>query len=217
VLAREDRVAGFSPPVDLAAEVARLVGLLHGNPYRPVTLSRVALQAEIEPAIRAAFLERVEVGSSRFHPGETVSVQATLRSYRGETAGRTMAFPLPADLAPGTYKLSVCDGGRAARQDQERAPGRYAATDVDRLLDLLAAEPPDDALVLTLLETTKHPVVEGREMPRLPASARLALESPAAGGRTTEATATVRARHLERLEQVVIGCQLVEITVEAVR
>jgi hypothetical protein len=206
--------AGFSPPTEIAGDVGRLVGLVYGNPFDPVTISRVQITTSVEDSIQAAFLEGIAIGPGPYHPGSRVPVEVRLRDYRGRTRIHRTGITIPVDLPPGTYRLTACDGQSDFRQETARAPDRYQPRSLDRLLAILGEETPYDVLVLRLLDTPGDPVVEGRELPRLPASLRTAVVSAPAGGRVSATAASVVATEREPMGEMILGCESVSVAVE---
>ena len=209
--------ANFSPSMSLAGAVARLVALVHGNPFEAVTVSEIAVTATVNDTLHAAFLESLVLPPGPYRAGSFVSVAAELRDYRGRRWTHRMAFALPAALTPGTYTLLACDGQQDGAAEVVRVPGRYEPQDLDQMLALLADETPRDTLVLRLMGAGGDPVIAGRELPGLPPSMRRALVSPLAGGRVTQTGASVEHVQRERMGRLVIGCQGVPITVEPAR
>ncbi len=104
--------AGFSPPIAVAGSVARLVGLLYGNPFEPVNLAGITIEISLGDAIEAAFLEDVSIPSGTHHPGDRLPVTLGLRDFRGVTWKHELDLELPGDLPPGTYRLMACDGAQ---------------------------------------------------------------------------------------------------------
>ena len=206
--------AGFSPPTEIAGDVGRLVGLVYGNPFEPVSLARVEVTGSVQDSIEAAFLEGVSIGSGPYHPGSRVPVDVRLRDYRGRTWTHHTGISIPADLPPGTYRLAACDGQTDFRQESARAPDRYQPRSLDRLLSILGEETPYDVLVLRLFAAEGNPVVAGRELPRLPASLRAAVTSPPAGGRVSRTAASVVATERENMGKMILGCESVSVAVE---
>jgi len=213
-IAAENVLAGFSPPGELAGEVARLVGLVHGNPFEEVRLRSVDVEAAIDDDIQAAYLVRAAAGSGPFHAGATVPVTLWLRDYRGSETQHATSFTIPGDVGPGTYRLTACAGDEDAELERQRAPGEYLPRSLDRLVSILSESAPYDALVMRLVGTSPNPVVGGRELPRLPTSLKTLMITPQAGGRASTATATVLGVRTERLGKVILGCQTLSLTVE---
>jgi hypothetical protein len=209
----ESALAGFAPPVALAGEVARLVGLLHGNPFELTRVSSISITASMEDEIQAAFLDEISVGPGLYRPGDTISVTLGLRDYRGQHWNREIQVELPPDTAPGPYKLVVCDGIQAQRLEQERAPTRYTPQSLDQLVALLESGLPHDHAVVRLIGGSPNPVVFGRELPRLPVSLRSVVASSSTSGRTGEAAATVLVEQSENLGKVLLGCETLSLNV----
>jgi hypothetical protein len=206
--------AGFSPPLAVAGSVARLVGLLYGNPFEPVNLAGITIEISLGDAIEAAFLEDVSVPSGTHHPGDRLPVTLGLRDFRGVTWKHELDLELPGDLPPGTYRLMACDGAQATRLEQERAPGTFVPRNLDQLIELMTATVPNDHLVLRILGDEQNPVVGGRELPRLPSSLRPVVSSPNVGGRSSEAGNTVLLEQTENMGKVILGCEILSFTLD---
>lgn len=212
---RETLTAGFSPPAELAGEVARLVALVHGNPEAPVEITGVTVEVRAEDSIRASFLETAEIEPGPYRAGQTVPVRIGLNDYRGGLREVRTSIVIPPATRDGVYELRVCDGGAADEAERSRAPGRFAVRDLDRMFALLAEERPGDAIVVSILQNVSHPVVEGREFPALPGSLIQALGGPESAQRTTVAQARVLEERLERIGRLVIGCRTVALRVRS--
>jgi SpoIVB peptidase S55 len=223
VLAEGDTVmsgatmAGFSPPAALAGEVARLVGLVHGNPFETVRLRRIQVTVLLDDTIDAAFLEGVTLPPRSFHAGDALPVHLEMRSYRGEPWTKDVAFRIPEGLPAGDYRLLVCDGSQAAKAEAERAPDRMTPRSLKQLSEILAETPASDAVVLRLLDTTSNPVVAGDELPRLPGSLRPVVQSPLAAGKVDKTQGTVLAETRIPLDRVMLGNYTVPLNLDPKR
>ncbi|NNF06682.1 MAG: hypothetical protein HKN21_07975 [Candidatus Eisenbacteria bacterium] len=206
-------VAGFSPPLVLASRVARLVGLVHGNPASKVEIERVWVDAEVQEEIQASFLERIELEPGPYRPGGSVPLRIWFRNYRGENWFHDTQIEVPANAEAGTYELRAADGGQSARDDQDRAPGAFAGTSVDRVLQILSQEAPFDALVLRLLAAEANPVVGGRELPNLPGSLQQVVSTSLTSGRAGVAKKTIVSQKSERLGRLLIGNRSINVEV----
>ena len=206
--------AGFSPPGQLGAEVARLVGLVDGNPFEPVEIAGIQVSVSVVDSVRAAFLDELRIGPGPYHPGSSVRVTTVLRDYRGDTHERKAVLRLPAELPPGRYMLRACGGSEDRHREEARAPGRYRPVTLDQLFAMLSAETAEDMLVLKILDQEENPVVAGRELPALPSSLKAVLLNPLAGGRVSATTGGVRVVRREDMGRVILGCKTVPLTVE---
>lgn len=206
--------AGFSPPMSLAGEIARLVGLVTGNPFEAVSVDSIAVEVAVDESIRAGFLQGIVVPPGPHRPGETVPVTLEIRDYRGSTRTETAPVTIPGNAGAGDMTLTVCDGVQAAKWDRERAPGRYAPRSLDQLIELVETDTPYNRIVLRLWSEGETPVVEGREFPGLPPSLAPALSGRLAGGRSVPTQAAVAYEGFKDLDRVVVGCQSLDINVE---
>jgi hypothetical protein len=211
---QETLVAGFSPPTALAGIVARLVGIIHGNPAERVALASVDVRVSVDETIRASFLDRIEVDPGPHRAGEPIPIRVWLRDYRGREHLHSTSIDVPAETPAGTYDLLVCDGAGALRFAQSRAPGMFLSDDLDHILNRLAQEPPFDALVSRLVGESPNPVISGRELPGLPASLKPLVATKLTSGRASAAQNTVHAERIERLDRFLLGCRNVPVEVE---
>jgi SpoIVB peptidase S55 len=198
-------LAGYTAPAALAGEVARVVGLVHGNPFESTQLRRITVSVALDDSIEAAFLEGVTLPPGAHHAGETLPIRLDLRGYRGALWSRQIAFPIPDGLPPGNYRLLVCDGSQAMKAEEERAPGRMDPHSLKQLSEVLAETPATDAMVVRLLDTTPNPVVSGDELPRLPASLRPVIQSPQAAGSVEQTAGTILAEARIPIGRLVLG------------
>jgi hypothetical protein len=208
-------VAGFAPPAALAGEVARVVGLVAGNPFETVELRKIDVDATLHGEIEASFLDRVNLAPGARRPGDPLTLTLLLRDYRGQNARRETTIRLPAELPPGTYRLVVCDAAQAARAEELRAPARYSPRSLEQLAALLEEAPSLNSLVLRLVGGGSNPVVEGREMPRLPASLQVVLASPYISGRTPGTGSTLWLESRLDFDGVVLGCEELNVIVDS--
>jgi hypothetical protein len=210
-------MAGFSPPAALAGEVARVVGLVHGNPFEPAHISNIVVTVDLDDTIDAAFLEGVSVPPQALHAGDALPVHLDMRGYRGDSWSKDIAFRIPEGLPAGDYKLLVSDGAQAAKAEADRAPDRMAPHSLKQLSEILADTPASDVVVLRLLDATSNPVVSGDELPRLPGSLRPVVQSPLAAGKVDKTDGTILAETRVPLGRVILGAYVVPLKLDPKR
>jgi len=210
-------LAGFTPPAALAGEVARVVGLVHGNPFEPVRIKTIDVSVDLDDTIDAAFLEGVSVPPQSLHAGDALPVRLDMRGYRGSAWSKDIAFRIPDGLPAGDYKLLVSDGSQAAKLEADRAPDRMTPRSLKQLSEVLADTPASDAVVVRLLDATSNPVISGDELPRLPGSLRTVVQSPLAAGKVDQTQGTILAETRVPLGRVMFGSYVVPLKLEPKR
>jgi SpoIVB peptidase S55 len=210
-------MAGLTPPAALAGEVARVVGLVHGNPFEPARISNIGVTVDLDDTIDAAFLEGVSLPPWSLHAGDALPVRLDMRGYRGTAWSKNIDFHIPDGLPAGDYKLLVADGAQAAKVEADRAPDRLAPRSLKQLSEVLADTPASDAVVLRLLDTTSNPVVSGDELPRLPGSLRTVVQSPLAAGNVEKTEGSIVAETRVPLGRVMLGAYVVPLKLDPKR
>lgn len=204
-LRQRHRVASNAPASDAAVALARPIGLLLQNPFETVELASVEASITIRHRMEQLTLEEVVVRTADPRPGRPVVVDARLRNYRGAIVHRSLSLDLPADLAPGDYRLRVASGASQMAWDQNRAPGLYEPADLGRVIDMLAAEKPEDLLTIALVRPGPGVTAGGRELGHLPPSVFSALAAPGVEGPFALTLSTVAATADVRLDAAVGG------------
>ena len=178
-LALDTTVAGASG-MSLMAELAPPMMLLERNPFRSVSLAELELEITVESRMRMATLVGASTHRSRLAPGETVAVDAMLKSYDGRRHRQRLELELPENLPPGEYGILVSGAARYVRTLLGSRPHLQQIETVDQLLDLIRRiyRAPRDAVFAVLLLPEKGVALGPRALPDLPSSHRAMLRRP---------------------------------------
>jgi hypothetical protein len=178
------------------------------TPIESVDLEVAAIPRRLTEEIEGARASRVEV-----HPGDVVTVEATILPWHGEPRNVRVPVRLPANLPEGPVRLLVSDGGTLDRLLQ---PPQFNAQplDVAATIAQLNSVHPSDQLYVTLLAPEAQAAVDGRTLTALPMSMANALaplkenKSLALNGESAVPMASVP------MDAVVSGDQVVTLQVE---
>lgn len=180
-----DVVASAQAPASLAELVSAPVTSLLFNELVPVDIRRVEVEITMRPEIAAAAIDEVIVDQDEVEPGESIRATVFLNPHAAPRRSLELTIPVPADAAPGPALLRFCSADEAARFEAERAPRRFAPADVKQLIALVAETSSHQVMRVTLHGEARGVVVDGREMPSLPASVfRVMDSSRRTGGRS---------------------------------
>jgi len=199
--------AGISAAGSVAAPVAALLS----SGFEGVELGPVTLDIAASDTRRSADLERVALDRNEVRSGETVEVQAYVRTDSGKQFVQRIPVEIPADVPPGQLVLFVGDGGTL---QQASASQSLVPKDLSQLVGAINKLKKNDRLYAKLFRITPGAVIGTDEMPNLPPSFVATLNSDrATGGYTPTLLSPVAEKELPAAEYVINGQQLIGITV----
>ncbi len=158
-----------------ALELGERFTKLYDNAARRTPIESVDLEVAAIPRRLTAEIESAQASRVEIHPGDTVTVEATIRPWHGERRNVRIPVRLPANLPEGPVRLLVSDGGTLDRLMQ---PPQFNAQplDVAATIEQLNSVHPSDRLYVTLLAPEAQAAVEGRTLTAIPLSMANALE-----------------------------------------
>ncbi|HWB96306.1 MAG TPA: hypothetical protein VG672_06375, partial [Bryobacteraceae bacterium] len=139
------------------------------TPVESVDLEVAAIPRRLTAEIQSVHTSRVEV-----HPGDTVTVEATILPWHGEPHNVRVPVKLPANLPEGPVRLLVSDAGTLDRLMQ---PPQFNAQplDVAATIAQLNSVHTSDQLYITLLAPQAQAAVDGRTLTAIPMTVANAL------------------------------------------
>ncbi len=142
---------------------------LYDNAARRTPIESVDLEVAAIPRRLTAEIESAQASKVEIHPGDTVTVEATIRPWHGELRNVRIPVRLPANLPEGPVRLLVSDGGMLDRLMQ---PPQFNAQPLDMAatIEQLNSAHPSDRLYVTLLAPEPQAAVEGRTLTAIPLS-----------------------------------------------
>ena len=164
-------------PANLTA--ALMVGerftLLYDNAARRTPIENVSIEVEAIPKHLTAQLASVQSTAITVHPGQTITLEATIQPYRGEVRNVRIPVTLPPTLPDGQVRLLISDGSTLDRLTQTPRQGSQpldVAATIEQLNNLHA----NDRVYVTLLEPSAQAVLDGRTLTTVPVSMANVLE-----------------------------------------
>jgi SpoIVB peptidase S55 len=148
---------------------------VYGNSARLRNIQRIDLDVDTLPGRRSIQLERAQAAQPAARPGDTVTVEVTLRPFRGETRNVRIPIPLPLTLNPGPLRILLSDGPTLDRLTTT-SPSSEGPLDLSSIIHQMNAAHTDDRLYVTLLLPNAQAVVDGRTLASIPISMANVLE-----------------------------------------
>lgn len=158
---------------------------LFGNDLAQPKITGIQLHAVAIPRRQSAELEAARLSTNEAQPGDTVTVEATVRPFQSEP--RTLRIPvtLPTTLTPGTIRILVSDGAaldRLLKPQQPPAllialqPQQQQNLDLADTVAMLNRGHSNDRIYVTLLDHQTQAVTAAVALPSLPPSIANAMQ-----------------------------------------
>jgi SpoIVB peptidase S55 len=147
---------------------------LYDNAARRTPIESVDLEVAAIPRRLTAEIQSVHPSRIEVHPGDTVTVEATILPWHGEPRNVRVPVKLPQNLPEGPVRLLVSDAGTLDRLLQ---PPQFNAQplDVGATIAQLNSAHTSDQLYITLLAPEAQAAVDGRTLTAIPMTVANAL------------------------------------------
>ena len=164
-------------PMMAALETGERFAKFYSNSARHGTMRSINLQIEAIPRRISVELESARLISGNIvHPGDTVTVEATVRPWQQTARNVRIPVTLPSRLEAGTVRVLVSDAGVLDRTlDQPRMIPR--PVDMESILSQVNSQHRADRIYVSLLLPEAQAGMEGKTLSSLPISVANALES----------------------------------------
>jgi hypothetical protein len=207
----ERRFSSPSAPLSAASALASPVMELLTSGFEDVTIKGINLDIVASEERHNATLERISLDRTEVNSGETVEVQAYIRTDSGKQFVERIPVQIPAEISSGPLVITVGDG---ATMQESSVAKTFVPLDLNQLVTALNKVKKNDRLYLRLQRPAPGVVIGTSEMPNLPPSVVATLNSDrASGGYTALPLSQVYERELAAADFVIAGQQTITVTV----
>jgi SpoIVB peptidase S55 len=207
----ERRFSSMQAGLQAAGSVAAPVAALLSSGFDGLDIGQINIDITSEDARKAGTLDRIALDRAEVGRGETVEVQAFVRTDSGKQFVQRIPVTIPTDIPLGQLVLFVGDGGAL---QQASAAQSFVPRDLSQLVSAINKLKKNDRLYVKLFRPTAGAVVGTDEMPSLPPSVVATLNNErSSGGFTPTALSPVSEKELPAAEFVIEGQQLISINV----
>jgi hypothetical protein len=206
---------GGQPAAALAAmSLGDRFGRIYDNPYTVPDIKNVQLDFELVRERRWARLESARTDGTEARPGETITIEAMLRPYRGEGVVQQIPVHIPASTSKGPLRILVSDGDTLDRFRSGSGP-LARKMDLASTISSLNKQHLSNRVYVSLLESDPEATVGDKVMPTLPLSIMNVMD----GMRGTQemivqGESSVNEAATGPLDYVVAGAQVLTITIK---
>ena len=207
----ERRFSSANAGMMAAGSVAQPVAALLTSGFDNVELGSITLDIASTDTKKTGTLDRIALDRTEVNRGETVEVQAYVRTESGKQFVQRIPVEIPADVPLGQLVLFVGDGGAL---QQVSATQNFVPKDLGQLVSAINKIKKNDRLYVKLFRITSGAVIGTDEMPNLPPSVVATLNSErTSGGHTPTALSPIDEKELPPAEFVIEGQHLIAINV----
>ncbi|HUN88791.1 MAG TPA: SpoIVB peptidase S55 domain-containing protein [Terriglobales bacterium] len=153
----------------IATSIGERFTRIYENPYDTPRIAGVRLNFELLPERRSARLESARTDITEARPGQTISIEAMLRPYRGESMVQQIPVTIPASTPKGTLRILVSDGESLDRVKRV-PPAISRKLALGSTIALLNKEHSNTRVYVSLMEPNPQAMVSDNVMPTLPLS-----------------------------------------------
>lgn len=210
-LVLDQRFSATNAPALAAGSVAQPVSVLLTSGFDNVNIGGINLDITSYDAKYSGTLERISLDRTEVRRGETLEIQAYVRTESGKQFVQRIPVRLPSDVQTGQLLVFVGDGGVL---QENSAAKSFVPTDLGQLVNAINKVKKSDRLYVKLFRITPGAVIGTSEMPNLPPSVVATLNSDrASGGYTPTVLSPIYEQELPPAEFVISGQELIGIDV----
>lgn len=207
----ERRFSTGNASLQAAGSVAVPVNQLLTSGFDGVNIKGIAVDLTVTDNKYAADLERITLNKTEVERGETVDIQAYIRTESGKQFVQRIPVEIPKDAPLGQLLVVVSDGQALQQASASQA---FTPTDLSQLVGALNKIKKNDRLYVKMFRITSGAVIGASELPNLPPSMVATLNSDrSAGGVTPTVLSTVYEKELPPAKFVIAGQQIISLDV----
>jgi hypothetical protein len=198
-------------PAQAAGSIAFPVSALLSSGFENVEIGGITLDISSTDTKYTASLERISLDRTEAGRGETIEIQAYVRTESGKQFVQRIPLQIPQDVPLGQLLIFVGDGAALQQGSSQQA---FVPQDLGQLVSVINKLKKNDRLYVKLLRITPGAVIGTNELPNLPPSVVATLNSDrASGGYTPTVLSPIYEKELPPAEFVINGQQLIGIDV----
>jgi hypothetical protein len=208
----ERRFTGMNAPIQAASSVAIPTSILMASGFSNFEINSITLNVSSNDGKKNAVLERMAMSRTEIKAGDSVEVQAFVRSDNGNVFVQKIPVKIPTGTPEGTLLVYVGDGSSL---QQVAASRSFVPKSVGELVNTINKVKKSDRLYLYLGRVSNGAVIGSNELTNLPPSVLATLNSDrSVGGVTPTLLASVLEQELPPADFIISGQQVLALEVK---
>lgn len=207
----ERRFAGMSATQFAGASIAVPVNALLQSRFDNLEITDVNLNLTSIDGSRSAVLERIALDRTRVRAGETIEVQAFVRTESGKVFVQKVPVKIPADTPAGALVVAVGDGNSIQQNAHSQ---QFVPKDIAELIKTINEVKKNDRLYVQIYRVSQGAIIGASELPNLPPSVLATLNNDrTAGGVKPTVQTVLTEQEIPPAEFLIAGQQTLTIEV----
>jgi hypothetical protein len=205
------RFTGSQAAQFVAAATAIPISTLLRSRFDDLQIDQIVLNLNSTDGSKAATLERIAIDKTQIKAGDTIEVQAFVRSDSGRIFMQRIPMTIPKDTPPGPLSVIVGDGNVI---QQNAALQQFVPKNLGELVTTINKTKLPDRLYTQIVRTSSGAIVGVSEMPNLPPSVLATLNNDRTAGGFKPAVQSILAeKEIPPAEFIISGQQTIAIEV----
>lgn len=199
---------------EMGMELFSALTMLLNNPFEQVAPEDIELNMVIEPDDRLAGIWSARLSQAKVKPGQTITAEVTLQSFRAARTTCTIELKIPETIPPGKYPLQLMGVAAYSNFVSQNAPHRFRVVDAESLVAGLnrVMNVPRNRLYAVLPVPSTGLAFRRHELPDLPPTRMLLMQD----AKRLEPIEPYKSwvENSVVLDKIVSGAAQIELTVE---
>ncbi len=206
-----NRFSGSSATQFASLSVALPVNAILNSRFDNVEISGITLNLTTIDGSKTANLERISLDRSLVKAGETVEIQAFIRTNSGRVLTQMIPVQIPANTPVGKLNIMVGDGNSI---QQTALSKQFIPQVLSDLVKTINEMKKNDRLYVQINRVTSGAIIGSNEMPNLPPSVLATMNNNrTAGGFTPTMQTVLTEQEIAPAEFLIAGQQTLQIEV----
>jgi len=206
-----NRYSGSSATQFASLSVALPVNAILNSRFDNIEISGITLNLNTIDGSKTASLERISLDRTQVKAGETVEMQAFIRTNTGRVLAQKIPVQIPANTPEGKLNITVGDGNSI---QQNALSKQFIPQDLSDLIKTINEIKKTDRLYVQINRVTSGAIIGSNEMPNLPPSVLATMNNNrTAGGFTPTMQTVLIEQEVAPAEFLISGQQTLQIEV----
>lgn len=206
-----NRYSGQQAAQIAALSIALPVNSILNSNFDDAEITSIDVSLKSIDGSKTAKLERISVSRNEIRAGETIDIQAFVRTNSGRIFSQKIPVIIPANTPAGKLSIAVGDGNTIQLADLSK---QFLPKDLGELLSIINESKKSDRLYVQINRLTNGAIIGASELPNLPPSVLATMNTVrSSGGFNLTVQTVLLEKELEPAEFLISGQQTLQIEV----